>query len=159
MFHIRLILVFAASLFMVFGSCTRFHVLGANENEAVAAIAAAEEEIVLCYNAVAEADRAGADATALLAMLEEAGELLSNAALSYSLGDFDSAVSNANQSQDKLKGFVAEVEALAEVATQRYYWDFLVTVIGSVVGTVVIVCGSFVVWHLFKKRYSGGACA
>ena len=155
-FHVRLMLVFVASLLMVFCSCARFYVFGADESEAVAAIAAAEEELVLCYNAVVEADRFGANVSDLLETLDAAGELLSRAELSYRVGDFDSAVVFASQSQDELNGFVVEAEVLMEMAVQEHYWDFLVNVGGSVVGTVAVVCGSFVVWHLLKKRQGGG---
>ena len=155
-FHVKLMLVFAASLLMVFGSCARFYVFGADESEAVAAIVAAEKELVLCYNAVAEAERSGANVSALLATLDAAGELLSRAELSYRVGDFDSAVDFASQSQDKLNGFDVEAEALTEMAVQEHYWDFLANVVGSLVGTVAVVCGSFVVWLLLKKRQGGG---
>lgn len=159
LFRVKPLLAFAAFILLVFGSCARFRVFGANETDAVAAITAAEEKNVLCYDAVAEADGAEANVTVLLVTLDEAGELLSMAELSYARGDFDNAVDFASQSQGKLNGFVVEAEALAETAVQGNYWDFLVNVVGSVVGSVAVVCGSFVVWHFFKKRYGGGVGA
>ena len=158
-FHIKLVLVFVASMFMVFSSCAGFYVFAASEGDAAAAITSAEEKIVICYSAVAEADAAGANVSALLATLGEAGEFLSKAKWSYGWSDFDSAFGFANQSQSELDGFVVEAEVLMETAVEENYWDFLVNVVGSVVGSVVVVCGSFVVWHFFKKRYGGGVGA
>lgn len=159
MFHVKLVLVFVALVLLAFSSCGGFCVFGASEGEAVAAVAVAGERIVLCYDAVAEADDVGANVTALLARLGEAGELFSRAELSYGRGDFDSAVDFADQSESKLDGFVAEADALAGKAVQEYYWDLVVTFGGSVVGVVVVVCSGFVVWHFFKKRRGGGAGA
>ena len=159
MFRVKFVLVFVASALMVFSSCTPFCVFGASESEAVAAVAAAGEQIVLCYDAVAEADAAGANVTALLARLGEAGELLSNAELSYRIGDFDSAVDLAGQGQSKLDGSVVEAKALTEKAVYENFFGFLVNVVGSAFGAVGVVCGGFAVWFLSKKREERGGAA
>jgi hypothetical protein len=125
------------------------------EDDARSAVVAAENRIADCYRAVADAEKAGANITGLLNTLNEAGELLSNATLAYSMGDFDSANDSAVRSQAKLDGFVAEVDALRESALKARYWDFTVYVLGSVVGTVVVVGSGFVVWFFFKKREKG----
>ena len=159
MFGVKFALVFVASTLMVFSSCTPFYVFGASENEAVAAVAAAEENIVLCYDAVAEADAAGANVTALLSKLNEGGELLSRAELAVDVGDFDSAVVFANQSRALLDGFVDGVGALTEEAIEESYLGFLVNVVGSGAGAVGVVCGGLVVWRLLKKREETGGVA
>lgn len=151
--HVKLLLIFAASMLIVFSGLAQFSVFAVDESDAVAAIAEAEEEIVLCYDAVAEADEAGANVTALLATLDEAGELLSEAELFLSVGDFDSAVYFAGQSQAVLNGFVEEAEALTEEAVRERYWDLVVNVGGSVVGAVAVVGGGFAVWTLSKRRH------
>lgn len=155
----RLVLAFVAVMLSLSIISARLDVFGLAESDAVSAIDVAEEKIVLCYNAVAEADAAGANVTALLATLNRAGELLSKAELSYRMGDFDSAVSYAGQSQDELDGFVVEAEALSERVAYEDYLDFLVTFGGSIAGTVAVVGGSFVVWQFLKKRYGGAAVA
>ena len=158
-FHIKLVLVFVASMLMVFSNCAGFYVFAVSEGDAAAAITSAEEKIVICYSAVAEADAAGANVSALLATLGEAGEFLSKAKWSHGRSDFDSAFGFANQSQDKLNGFVVDAEALTETAVKENYWDFSVNVVGSVAGSVAVVCCSFVVWRFFKKRYGGSVGA
>lgn len=125
----------------------------AADEETSLAIAAAEDRIVDCYNAVAEADRAGANVTALLVVLEESGWLLSRARLAYSVEDFGSAVDFADQSREMLEGFVAEADLLREGALQQGYWDFMVNFVGSTVGALAVVFGGFAVWVLLKRRY------
>jgi 3-phosphoglycerate kinase len=156
-FHVKSALMFAALILIVSSCSTQFYVFGISENDAKDAITEAEKNIVLCYDAVAEADAAGANVTTLMATLNEAGALLSKAELSYKTGDFDSAINFTSQSQDKLNGFVMEAETLTEQAVQEHYWDFLITVGGSTVGTLAVVIGSFVVWRFLKKKYGGGA--
>lgn len=124
-----------------------------SESDAKSAIVAAEEKIVVCYQAVAEADKAGANVTALLAVMNEAGWLLSKAKLAYQTGDFESATNFASLSQERLSGFVEEADGLRGTALQQRYWDFMVNVVGSTMGTVAVIGGSFVVWRLLKRRY------
>lgn len=66
-------------------------------------------------------------------------------ALHLSRGDFDSTLTFATQSQEKLNGFVVEANTLKEKAIQANYWDFMVNVVGSIIGSVAVVCGSVAV--------------
>jgi hypothetical protein len=132
---------------------TSENVIVFSESDARLAIVAAEERIVVCYRAVAEADKAGANVTGLLAVMNEAGWLLSKAKVAFQIGDFESARDFAVQSQGRLNRFVEEADGLRGTALQQRYWDFMVNVVGSIIGTVAVIGGSFVVWHLLKKRY------
>jgi len=129
-----------------------FCVFAIDETDVRSAIATAEERIVVCYRAVADADKAGANTTALLAALNEAGELLSRANLAYK-ENLTRARLFALRSQEKLSGVVVEADDQKEAAMQERYWDFMVNVVGSIVGTVVVVCGGFVVWFFLKRKY------
>lgn len=153
MWSIRCTLALAALMLMLSVANVSFCVFAVDEADVRSSIAAAEENIVVCYRAVADADEVGANATALLAALNEAGELLSRANLAYEMGDFNSTLDFANQSQERLNGFVAQAVVLREAALQQRYWDFMVYVVGSIFGAVVVVCGGFVVWFLLKRRY------
>lgn len=152
--NIRCWLVFLAALVLTFSAVSApFCAFAVGEADAGSAIAVAEEKIVVCYRAVADADEAGANVTGLLLTINEAGDLLSRAKLAYKIGDFDSAVDFAVQSQEKLNGLETEASVLRENAMQQGYWDFMVYVVGSVVGAIVVVCGGFVVWFLLKRKY------
>jgi hypothetical protein len=148
------------SVFLLFGVVSGVFVEGgwdvsaSTELEAGAVITEAEEKIVICYRAVADADKVGANITGLLVVLNNAGDLLSRAKLAYKLGDYDDTVSLAVQGQEQLSSFVEEADVLRGAAIQKHYWDFLVNVVGPIMGTVAVVCGGFVVWVVSKRRYS-----
>ena len=138
-------------LLFCLGSHTSFAL--ADEANAAAAIASAEEKIIACYQAISEADGAGANTATLLIVLNEAGALLSHAHFAYNAGNFDAAADFAVQSQQRLNNFVAEANALKENALQQHHWDFMINVLGSIVGTAIVLCGSTVLWFLLKRKY------
>lgn len=150
---VRCVLVFLAVFMLMFSVGSSFFVFAVDEADARSAVVAAEERVVLCYESVAGADEAGADTVGLLALLDEAGMLLSRADLAYKMGDFGSAVNFSVQSREMLSGFVVEADVLRRAGMEQRYWDFMVNVVGSVVGTVVVVCGGFVVWFLLTRKY------
>ena len=54
---------------------------GASEADATAAVASADQRVNVCYSAVADAEKAGANVSGLLVTLNDAGVLLSEAHL------------------------------------------------------------------------------
>jgi len=151
---VRFVLVFLAALLMVFSfSDGCFLVFAAGEAEARGAVVAAEEMVVECYRVVGGADEAGANVTGLLTRLDDAGLLLSKASLAYGEGDYDSAYDLAGESLVRLDGFAVEANVLWWNALQARRWDFMVNVVGSAVGAVVVVLCGFLVWFLLKRRY------
>ncbi|RLI40341.1 hypothetical protein DRO69_13015 [Candidatus Bathyarchaeota archaeon] len=138
--------VFSASIFMsnVFAS--------SSEDTAAASIENAENTLVSAYQAILEAEQAGANISNLLTQLNDAGMLLSRAHLAYEMGNFNSARNFAVWCEGNLTGFIDEAEALKQIAIQRHYWDFTVNVVGSAVGAVAIIMGGFVFWVFLKKR-------
>lgn len=117
------------------------------------AISSAQTTILDCYNAARVAEAAGANITVLIGTLNEAGSLLSQAELAYATNDFDTAYDLAAQSQNTLSGFVAEANALRATALQQQNREFLVNVVGSVIGTFVVIATGFAAWLLLKKKY------
>jgi hypothetical protein len=126
--------------------------MATGENEAAVKIGEAENALNSAYEAVLETEKAGANITGLLSDLTEAAELLSKAKLVLSTNE-SAAVDFALQSQAKLNGFLAKADTLKTAAAQQRYWDFMVNVVGSIVGSVVVVCGGFVVWTVLKRKY------
>jgi hypothetical protein len=124
----------------------------ADQSEANAVIASAREQILTCYQAAKEAEGAGANITALVAVLNNAGTLLSRAEFAYSISDFDIARSLAVQSQSTLGDFVSEANTLKETATQQRNQDFLINVVGSLVGALAVVGGGILTWLFLKKK-------
>jgi hypothetical protein len=146
---LAVLLLFLLPVFIV-------RVNASSEETAALAITEAEETVASAYEAVLEAEKAGANVTNLLNVLNEAGILLSKAHLAYDMGDFDSARDFAVWCKGNLTGFVDEAEALKQSAIQRRYWDFTVNVVGSAVGAVAVVVGGFASWTFLKRKYERG---
>jgi len=142
-----------------FSILSKFSTAEAIEMEARAVITEAEVTVRDCYFAAVEAERAGANVTDLLAILNDAGMLLSKAQLAFEKRDFDSAVNYAEQSRTKLGDFVSKANVLKEAATQERHWDFMVNISGSTIGTVAIISVSLAVWFHFEKREKAGKVA
>jgi hypothetical protein len=142
----------SVSALLVFATCSFQLCFGVNDEDALSAISSAEDEVLACYQAAADAERAGANVSDLLNVLNEAGWLLSRAKIAYNQGDFDSAFALANESQTKLSGFKAWAEDLKQKAEQANERDFMINFVGSPVGAICIVFGGFVLWTLLKGR-------
>jgi hypothetical protein len=140
---------------VVSGSWGSQLVFGASQSDAVAALAAAEAQLVQCYEAVAEADAVGASVTALVGQLNQAGDLLSRAELQSKRGSYDAAISLAIQSEGALDGVLSDAEALTERAIVANYQDFLVNVVGSSVGAIAVVGSGVAAWWWFTRRDRG----
>jgi len=123
------------------------------ESDASSAMVQAEQRIQVCYSAAADAEKAGANVTGLLPVLDEAGMLLSNATLAFQNGDFDSAYSLAVQSNSTLIGFESLAGFLKSTAEQQGLVDFWVDIVGSTVGTFAVIFGGLLLWFHLKRRY------
>ncbi len=123
-----------------------------SQHEAASKIQAAESEILNCYRAVYEAEKAGANVSELLNSLNEASWLLSKAKLAYNGGDYDSAFTHASECLSKLEGFTNQAEVLRLEAEQAGHLDFMVNFVGSAVGSLAIVVGGYAVWIYLKKH-------
>jgi len=140
------LLVFASTLFV-------FNTSALSENVATSAIEKAEGLMVSAYEAVLEAERAGANVSGLLARLKVAGEGLAQAHISYRLGDFDDAARSADlcsQIGEEARVEAYELRGLAlEEAVQCFRW----TMIRSILGVAIAVGASYLGWRIFKRRY------
>ena len=145
------ILLVLTTLSFAFMPCSS--VAAISQSEAVSALDDAEGAVVSAYQAVLKADAAGANVSGLLIRLNDAGQLLTRARMAYGSGDFDSALELAVLCQERLGGFVADADVLTEIAAKDRSLDFWVNVVGSIVGSVGVVCGSFIVWSYLDRRY------
>lgn len=128
-------------------------VVWAQQNNAASAISAAQNKLVQCYDAARAAEASSANISSLTSRLNSAGLLLSRAELAYSDANFGSAQSLAVQSQNELASFVSDANSLQTSGAQSRTFDFLLNIVGSVVGTVAVLVGSVVVWVLLKRKY------
>jgi len=130
------------------------HVCAAvSADETRVAVESAEARVVVCYKAVADAENAGGNVTELAAVLNSAGDLLSQAKAAYYSGEFDVSFELASNCTALLDGFTDRATALRDNAAEERHLDFMVNVVGSAVGAVAVVIAGWVLWIHLKKRY------
>lgn len=128
---------------------------GASEADARAAVAQASQRVSACYSVAADADKAGANVTGLLLTLDDAGVVLSKAELALGTGEFDSAATLAHLCEEKLVGFEDGAVGLKDSAVRAGFLDFAFGVVGSAVGSVMVVVAGVGVWFYLKRRSAG----
>ena len=124
-----------------------------NQDTASVAIADAEETMISTYEAVLEAEQAGGNVSGLLAQLNEAGEFLASARMSYRNGDFDNAIYFADLSRNIGEEVENAAYELKDLASDEEMQRMLFTVLGSISGIVLVVSGSLWIWWFLKRRY------
>jgi hypothetical protein len=125
----------------------------AQQTDAATAISSAKNTISTCYTEAEQAEAAGANITVLVGILNDAGVLLSRAEFAYATNDFDTALNLAVRTQNTLKNFVGEANTLQQTATQEQNQGLLINVVGSIVGTFVIIVADYAAWLFLKKKY------
>jgi hypothetical protein len=152
---------FAGLACVLLVACAPSLVHGADEHDAGLAVASAELRVAECYNFALDAERAGANVSELLRIMNEAGDLLSKAELAFGVGDYDGAGVYAAQCEGRLAGFEVQANALRDSASWQRQLDLMVNVVGSAAGTVAVLVGGWLVWRYLKKKHAvaGGAAA
>jgi hypothetical protein len=130
-----------------------FRVGASSGDVAASAISRAEGVVVSAYEAVLEAEQAGADVSGLLVRLNEAGELLAEAQVAFRLGGFDEAVVSANLCSEIGESVESEADELWVKAYGSRVTGIWLTMTGSLVSMDAVVLGSFLGWRVFKRRY------
>jgi hypothetical protein len=125
---------------------------GVSEADAASAVSNADETVIGCYRAAANAEQAGANVSSLLVTLDDSGLLLSEAHLALLNGSFDSASALAGQCVAMLEGFNGTADGLKSSASQAGFVDFWVNFFGSAVGAVAVVVAGFLVWRFSKGK-------
>lgn len=90
--------------------------VSADQGSAQNALSSAESTLKSCYDAVTQAESAGADVTALVITLNGAAEVLSKAKLAYASNNFDASFEYASQSKNQLSDFLSQANAARESA-------------------------------------------
>jgi hypothetical protein len=113
----------------------------------------ANDVVEQAFNAVLDAEKAGANVTDLLAQLNDAAGILAQAENIYRTGDSNTAVAQA----DSVLPIAQEVTTLAQdakqtaiVSSQNVFWS---TIAFTVIGAFVFVLALFLVWRRFKRSY------
>jgi len=144
--------VFSVFLFLLLSVSIRW-VSAVDEDVVALDIAEAEEVLGSAYGAVLEAEEAGANVSGLFVRLDVGGEYLAEAYVWYRLGVYESASRFAGLCRDVVGDVRSEAFELRDEAERLGEADFVVNMIGSVVGVIVVVVSGFVVWRVFRRRY------
>lgn len=105
------------------------------------------------YEAVREAEVAGANVTVLKAKLAEGGVLLAYANASLSIGNYTGAVTLALQANQTVKGMAAEASALAAAARENWSAQFNWSILETGIGLSLAVFSVMVGWVYFRRYY------
>ncbi len=146
-----------ANLFLLLSFCILVSsAFGVEGNEAWTAIDTADSAVASAYQAVLEAEEAGANVSGLLKELNFGAEALAKANTLYRIENFDEAVYFADLGYDSIVEVMAEADGLRNLAVAERKQRLLLTSLASAfeVGFVVL-CGFFG-WRQFKKRYFRG---
>jgi phosphotransferase system glucose/maltose/N-acetylglucosamine-specific IIC component len=139
---------------LAFGSCLYSgHYVFAQTDQTASKLQAANTAVNQAFNAVLDAEKAGANVTGLLVQLNDADGILAQAENSYRTGDSNAAAAQA----DSVLPIAQEVTASAQdakqtalVSGQNAFWS---TITFTVIGAFAFVLALFLVWRRFKRSY------
>ena len=144
---IVLLMLFAFSCFLT------PHLVAGQTNPADSKLQAANDAMDGAFNAVLDAEKAGANVTELLTQLNTAEGDLAQAENSYRTGDSNTAAAQA----DNVLPIAQEVTTAAQdakqtalVSGQNAFWS---TIAFTVIAGFVFVLALFRVWRRFKQSY------
>lgn len=147
-----------AVLFVLFTVVSSVSVLGIKamdvEDVVSSSVESVEDTVVGAYGAVLEAESVGADVSGLLDRLNVAGEYWALARMSLRMGNMEEAAGNASLSVEALDGLVEEAWVLRDRVIRESGERSWLAIGGSIVGLVTVVCGGWLSWSWFKKRYN-----
>ncbi len=147
----RIVACFLASAFLfvfLVGNC-----LAVDPATAWESVSRAEGDLSSAYVAVADAERAGANVSELVARLELAADSLGVARNSFEIGDWDGAYSEATNCSNTVEGVFAEASALESDAERVREETLLFTAGLSSVGLCLLLAASLFSWRLLRSRY------
>jgi hypothetical protein len=117
------------------------------------AISQAERDLGSAYAAVAEAEGAGANVSALLDKLNAGGVFLSEAHSAFEIGDYGGAFSSAVACSGAVGGVVDDAARLKENAGIAHNAVLLLTAVVSGIGVGVLLVCAFIFWRFLKRWY------
>jgi len=128
-------------------------VSASSEDVVTLALTEAEETLASTHEAVLEAEQAGANVSGLLDKLNLGAEYLAEAYVWYRLGVSENASRFAGLCYEVVGGVSSEAVELRDEAKRLGDADFVVNMIGSVVGVISVFVFCSVAWLVFRRRY------
>jgi preprotein translocase subunit SecF len=122
-------------------------------DQASSKLQVANDAVNQAFNAVLDAEKAGANVTGLLAQLNNAQGILAQAENSYRTGDFNTAANQADSVLPIVQQVTLDAQSVKQtaiVSSQNAFWT---TIALTVIGIFVFVLILFLVWRRFKRNY------
>jgi len=150
----RLRFLSAIVLLFVLSSILMVSVFAVNDREAaVSIIGEAEQSVARAYEAVLDAEGVGANVSGLLVRLNAGAWLLSEASMAFEAGDFEEAIRFSELASEVGGEVLGEAEGLEVEARDAGVGRLRWSVVGSVLGVLVVVCVGLLGYRVFKRRY------
>jgi hypothetical protein len=148
------LLVATLFIFLALGSClSSEHYVFAQTDQTASNLQAANSAVDQAFNAVLDAEKAGANITGLLVQLNDAESILAQAEISYRSGNNNTAVAKADSVlpiAQKVTASAQDAKQTATVSGQNAFWS---TIAFTVIGAFVFVLILFLAWRRFKRSY------
>lgn len=122
------------------------------QGSAQSAINSAKNSLNTCYQAVVAAESAGANVTSLMATLNQATALLSQAELANEAQDNDDAYRYASQSQSELNGLTDQAAALEQEAIAGAAQNSQSNMLRLLVSLIIFVSGVSAWFMLYRRE-------
>lgn len=143
-----------ANLFFLLSFCVLvLPAFGVESDQAWIAIDRADSVISSAYQAVLEAEGAGANVSDFLGDLNFGVEALAKANMLYRIGDFGEVVVFADLCYDSVVNVTSEANELRVLGVTERRQQFLFTSLVSTFGVGCVVFSGVFGWRLFKRRY------
>jgi hypothetical protein len=124
-----------------------------SEASASLVIGEAENEMVSAYEAIREAELAGADVSGFSELVGDAAQLLAQARTAFTIGDFDRAERFANLTIGIGTDVKGKAVQLRELQRGMPVWQMWQTIVQSFLAVAGVVLASLWSWGRFKRRY------
>jgi hypothetical protein len=125
----------------------------ADEPDAAAALAEADSEVAMVFEALLDAEEVGVDVSALLEELNAACELLATAHVYYGNENFSGALALAKLAIERAAGLETEALELANSAAMEHGRRLSSTMSVSVAGAILVPLAGLLGWRYVKAWF------
>jgi CHASE3 domain sensor protein len=125
----------------------------AQTDQTASKLQAANTAVNHAFNAVSDAEKAGANVNGLLSQLNYADNVLATAENSYRAGDLTKAGTQADSVLPMAQQIIASAQSAKQTATVNTQNAFYITIASTVIGSIVFVLVLLLVWRRFKGYY------
>lgn len=121
--------------------------------QATESLSAADSAISHAYQALSDAESAGANVSTITPQLNTAATYLAEAQNAYRTGDFEVSVTKSNDALAIANQVEEEASALKISATTANATNAQLTVIYTIAGIAIFLVTLFIIWRNVKRRH------